>query len=256
MDSKRSKEIMVFSFTVMTLSGLICYVAHRLDNKNLSILSVLVPSCVALAITAIADKKKGVINLFIKQTVKKAAPKWFLFAFLGIPSVASLAVISALHFDVSQFQLRNTELLPQIIVIALIALGEEYGWRGFLLPRLLEKYSVFHSSIILGLIWGIWHLPAYLIGAGVPLEMDFLVFLSWVILGTLYISWIYYYSGSVLTSILAHFSANAAFNYLYLLPEFTGSMHAFWLFMLYFTVAVSSIYYFYRTDLLQKGPSQ
>ncbi len=256
MNSKRTKEIIVFSITVITLSGLICYVAHRLDNKNLSILSVLVPSCVALIMTAIADRKKGVINLFIKQTVKKAAPKWFLFAFMGIPCVASLAVLSALYFDVSQFKLRSTDLLPQIIVIAFIALGEEYGWRGFLLPRLLEKYSVLHSSIILGLIWGVWHLPAYLIGAGVPLEMNFIVFLSWVILGTLYISWIYFYSRSVLTSILAHFSANAAFNYLYLLPEFTGSMHTFWLFMLYFSVIIIFIYYFYRTDLLQKDHSK
>ena len=256
MNSKRSKEIIVFSITVMILSSLICYVAHRLDNKNLSILSVLVPSSVALLMTAITDSRKGVRKLFIDQTIKKVAPKWFLFAFIGIPCVASLAVLSALHFDFSKFQLRGTDLLPQIIIIALIALGEEYGWRGFLLPRLLEKYSVLHSSIILGLIWGIWHLPAYLIGAGVPLEMNFIVFLSWVILGTLYISWIYFYSGSVLTSILAHFSANAAFNYLYLLPEFTGSMHTFWLFMLYFSVLIVFIYYFYRTDLLQKDHSK
>ena len=52
--------------------------------------------------------------------------------------------------------------MPQVIVIVLIALGEEYGWRGFLLPALMKKFNLFYSSIILGLIWGCWHFPAYL----------------------------------------------------------------------------------------------
>ena len=81
--------------------------------------------------------------------------------------------------------------MPQMPLILLIALGEEYGWRGFLLPRLMKRYNLLQASMRLGLIWGLWHFPAYLIGTGVPLQMDFLVFLLWVVLGTLFISWIY-----------------------------------------------------------------
>ncbi len=44
----------------------------------------------------------------------------------------------------------------------------------------MKKFNLFYSSIILGLIWGFWHFPAYLIGTGVPLEMNFMVFLLWV----------------------------------------------------------------------------
>jgi len=119
-----------------------------------------------------------------------------------------------------------------------------------LLPRLMKKMNVLYSSIILGLIWGLWHFPAYLIGTGVPLEMDFLVFLLWVVLGTLFMSWIYYYTRSVLTSILVHISANAAFNYLLILPEFTGSMNTFWLFILYLSVFIITVYYLSRKDLI------
>lgn len=188
--------------------------------------------------------------LFVKQTVKKNALKWLLMSLIGIPIVASLAVLTSLHFDISRLHLRTTQLLPQAVVIVLIAIGEEYGWRGYLLPRLMKKLNVFHSSIILGLIWGLWHFPAYLIGKGVPLEMDFPVFLLWVVLGTLFISWIYYYTKSVLTSIFAHISANAAFNYLPILPEFTGNMDTFWWLILYLTILMLVVYYFCRKDLI------
>lgn len=80
--------------------------------------------------------------------------------------------------------------------------------------------------------------------------MGFLVFLLWVVLGTLFISWIYYYTQSVLTSILAHISANAAFNYLNILPECTGSMDTFWLFILYISAFMVIVYYVGRKDLI------
>ena len=240
------KEIIIFSVIVIALSSLICFISYNLDNSNLSILAVFTPSLVALVLTAITKGKKGV-----KQTVKKTAFKWLLLSVIGIPVLASLAMLTSLSFDISKFGLRTTQLLPQIVIIVLIAIGEEYGWRGFLLPRLLKKLNVFYSSMILGLIWGVWHFPAYLIETGVPLNMHFLVFLLWVVIGTLFISWIYYYTKSVLTSILIHISANAAFNYLLILPEFTGSMNTFWLFILYLSVLMILVYWFRRKDLIK-----
>jgi len=41
-------------------------------------------------------------------------------------------------------------------------LGEEAGWRGYLLPKLLERHSGLMASVIIGVIWGIWHLPLYI----------------------------------------------------------------------------------------------
>jgi membrane protease YdiL (CAAX protease family) len=248
--SIEKKEIIVFSVTVLTLSSLLCFISYELDDPNISILAVFTPSIVALALIATANGRKGVFELFVKQTVKKTALKWLLMSLIGIPIVASLAALTSLHFDISKFHLRTMQLLPQVVVIVLIAIGEEYGWRGYLLPRLMKKLNVFHSSIILGLIWGLWHFPAYLIGKGVPLEMDFPVFLLWVVLGTLFISWIYYYTKSVLTSIFAHISANAAFNYLPILPEFTGNMDTFWWLILYLTILMLVVYYFCRKDLI------
>ncbi|HKL31204.1 MAG TPA: type II CAAX endopeptidase family protein [Tangfeifania sp.] len=249
--SIEKKEIILFSASVIALSSLLCFTSYKLEDPNISILAVFTPSIVALILTAITRGKKGVLELFVKQTVKRTKLKWLLLSMIGIPVLATLAMLTSLNFDITRFHLRTTQLLPQVVVIVLIALGEEYGWRGFLLPRLMRKLNVFYSSLILGLIWGFWHFPAYLIGTGVPLQMNFMVFLLWVVLGTLFISWIYYYTKSVLTSILAHISANAAFNYLYILPEFTGSMNTFWLFILYLLVLMVAVFYIKRNELIK-----
>ena len=55
---------------------------------------------------------------------------------------------------------------PTAIVIAALvwpamaALGEEYGWRGFLLDRLLKRHGLLPAALLVGVIWGVWHLPA------------------------------------------------------------------------------------------------
>jgi membrane protease YdiL (CAAX protease family) len=247
------REIFLFSTIVIGLSSLICFISYKLDDSNFAILTVFTPSLLALVFTAIAKGRKGVHNLFVKQTIKRTSIKWLLLSLLGIPFIASFAILTDLNFDVSGFSLRTTQLVPQVIIIILIALGEEYGWRGFLLPKLMNKFNLFYSSVILGLIWGSWHFPAYLIGSGVPLQMNFMVFLLWVLLATLFISWIYYYTRSVLTSILAHIGANAAFNYLSILPEFTGNMTTFWIFMFYLSVVVLLVYYVKRKDLIKNS---
>ena len=251
-NSTEVKEVYIYSAVIIALSSIICYISYKIGDPNYSILSVLTPSIVALFYTLFIKGKKGVYELFIKQTFKKVSFKWVLVSLLGIPLIASLAMLSLYSFDVSKFALKTTQLMPQIIVIIVIALGEEYGWRGFLLPRLMNKFNPFYSNIIVGLIWGIWHFPAYLIGTGVPLEMNFMVFLIWVILASLFIGWVYYYTKSVLTSILIHISANVAFNYLLILPEFTGSMIAFWFFMLFLFASTFVIFYSKRKDLFKK----
>lgn len=115
----------------------------------------------------------------------------FIVYFLLIPShfdpsmrdtiESSKAQLSALGSNIpSDSQIRKSILmqLPLAVILAPIAnflpcLGEELGWRGFLLPNLMEKYSITKSTIISGIIWGIWHAPMIAMGHNYGLGYKF-----------------------------------------------------------------------------------
>ena len=105
----------------------------------------------------------------------------------------------------------------------LFTLGEELGWRGFLLPRLMPL-GRWRAILISGLVWGFWHAPAVLQGLnypenpilGVPLMMVFCV-----LLGTI-LSWLYMKTSSPWAPALAHGAINAVAGLpiLFLVPGF------------------------------------
>lgn len=90
------------------------------------------------------------------------------------------------------------------------SLGEEMGWRGFLLPRLLGKYRPLSASLILGVIWAIWHAPVDLT-AGFLLHgpAAILARLIWTMPLSVLFTWFYVKSGgNLLVALLLHTSIN------------------------------------------------
>ncbi|MCX7854274.1 MAG: CPBP family intramembrane metalloprotease, partial [Caldilineales bacterium] len=88
---------------------------------------------------------------------------------------------------------------------------EEFGWRGYALPRLQSRFDALTSSVILGFFWWLWHLPAVFI-PGRFMTDDPVVFLSLLVVITLtsiLFTWIYNNTnGSVLAAILTHTAMN------------------------------------------------
>lgn len=106
------------------------------------------------------------------------------------------------------------------------ALGEEIGWRGWLLPRLLPLGPV-PAILISGVIWGLWHAPLILLGYNYPGVPGWLGLLAMVgmctVVGGVF-GWLRLRSGSVWPAALAHGSFNAAFGMSML---FTAADHPF-----------------------------
>jgi len=91
------------------------------------------------------------------------------------------------------------------------AVGEEIGWRGYLTPKLFQKYSPFQISLIIGVIWSVWHYPIIVLGLyGTEVSVFYqLVCFSLMIIGTNFIyTWFRIKSGSLWTGLFLHSSHN------------------------------------------------
>lgn len=94
---------------------------------------------------------------------------------------------------------------------AVVSFGEEWGWRGWLLPR-LQKLGVLRSLLVSGVIWGVWHAPLTALGYNYPTLGPWaaLMFTGFCVLFGVLIGWLRLYSGSVWPCVIAHGSFNAS----------------------------------------------
>ena len=81
---------------------------------------------------------------------------------------------------------------------------EEVGWRGFLQPLLEQKFSFFTTSLIIGVLWGFWHLPLWLIQSASQSSMNFLSFFIYCISFSFILGLLYEVTRSTLACILLH----------------------------------------------------
>jgi uncharacterized protein len=95
------------------------------------------------------------------------------------------------------------------------AVTEEIGWRSFLQPALEQKHSVFISSLIVGIIWGLWHIGHFMNGP---------IFMSGFLIFTISVSMVMIFllkntKHNIIISALFHFSINIGFG-IYFTEEF------------------------------------
>lgn len=128
--------------------------------------------------------------------------------------LAALGVTEALD---SPIQVLVVGQLVNVVIGSLIntvpALGEEIGWRGWLLPHLLRRTNVATAVVGSGVIWGLWHAPLVLLGYNYPDASPWLALLTMVasctVIGAVF-SWLRLRSGNVWAPALAHGTVNAA----------------------------------------------
>jgi membrane protease YdiL (CAAX protease family) len=102
-------------------------------------------------------------------------------------------------------------ILVGSILSSLFTLGEELGWRSYLLPKLVTLSGLTKGVILTGLIWGYWHFPIILMGYNFPnypvLGAFILMPISTLLLGTIS-AFLYFKSKSLFPSVLFHSSVN------------------------------------------------
>jgi uncharacterized protein len=151
-----------------------------------------------------------------KQIVKwKVPPRYYAYA-LGLPALLFVIVNIELALvgqdvDLSLLSERLPAYVGTFLLVVTIGGGfEEPGWRGFALPRLQAQHTPVKATLILGLVWGGWHLPLYGLGAVGPIAFVF------------FYTWLYNRTSSVLLCILLHASFTPALDHLVLREDNLG----------------------------------
>lgn len=179
------------------------------------------PTAAGLACIALVDGRAGFRQLRERLLKWRLSARWYLLALLAFPALA-LATILPLS-------LAWSDLRPEVLVThddkvlfvlvgvtsgLMVGLFEEIGWTGFAIPKLRQRHGVHATGLIMGLLWGLWHLPLFVVTSGdasgaldpsllVPSIVFCLVVLP---VARVLMVWAFDRTDSVLLSILMHAS--------------------------------------------------
>jgi membrane protease YdiL (CAAX protease family) len=192
-------------------------------------IATLGPLVAAVVITAQEGGRAGLRSLLGRVVRWRVALIWYAVALLG-PLVLTLGAIG-LHvaFGGQPPSLGSLiEVLPMVLIafvfmMIFVALGEEVGWRGYALPALQARYGALTSSVILGVMWGLWHLPLFFNpSAGSYSDLPFGLWLAYLIPFAVLITWLFNSTeGSVLMAMFVHAVMNASGEVWKAIPQYS-----------------------------------
>lgn len=158
----------------------------------------------------------GDVRGWLRSTLTwRVSPKWYLAAVL-VPVLAygisaALLVLADAPVRSEKFGLGVAVFLGGLPTATLLSGGnEELGWRGFLLPRIQQRYDAVTASLVVGVVWAGWHLPVYLLPLGLT-NGPYYLFVPFVVLFSFVCTWVYNGTcGSVPVAMVLHGSMNSA----------------------------------------------
>jgi membrane protease YdiL (CAAX protease family) len=152
----------------------------------------------------------------LKTLFKLKAPlRIYAASVIGVPAAVSIIRLFLPAGSVPQEYLMQIPglCLPFLILVPVV-LGEELGWRGYLLPVLQQRFSFAWSTFLVGILWALWHFPLFFIGYyrclyNNPL-LELSLFTAQILCASVYLSWLYLKSGHrILIACLMHASINS-----------------------------------------------
>jgi membrane protease YdiL (CAAX protease family) len=177
------------------------------------------PTLSAFIMTGITEGRIGIRRLLRRYVLWRVAFRWYLFVLLLIPAIEVLGAI-VLPGVLGSFQSLTLSLVltyPVAFVSTFIfggPLGEEPGWRGFALPRLQPLHGPLVGSLILGVLWALWHLPLFWSGVWTPPTIpNIVMFILMITALTIIMTWVFNNAqGSLLITMLMHATFNTFAN--------------------------------------------
>ena len=172
------------------------------------------PSVCAFVVVGITHGRRGVRELWGRVLRWRVPARYYLVALVGLGAYL-FATTYTVVLLVRPGQLVGWSLTSALLtsavnivpVLVMVGLGEEFGWRGFALPRLQDRHGPLVASLVVGLLWAVWHWPLRIVEGGVSTD------LVWTTVGITAASCLYTWmfnstGGSVLLVALMHAAEN------------------------------------------------
>lgn len=224
---KAIKEHPVLAFLALTtillvaVIGLIIATELREDPPTaLLILTLWTPNIAALILSALIGGRAAVRDLLGGWGRWRVGIGWYAAALS--PLAIGLGCGAAYLLTGGEPSGALVTLSPGMAILVVISealsgpMGEELGWRGFMLPHLQKRFTALTSGVIVGVVWACWHLPLTLLpeSAGLGITIPFWEFAAITLSYSIIMTWSYNNTGgSVLLATLFHLAANLAASF-------------------------------------------
>ena len=221
---KKKEALRVLIFTVLVFAMSLGIGAYYIKNDLSSFLLMLTPLTAAVITKLVTkDKPRDLNDLLIVTNFGKAKKYYFYALAIGIipnlvTGIAFIAIFGGEYSFGEYFLSEDSKnaaaaiplMLSESVFLIAIFLGEEYGWRAFLTPKLEKLMPGWAAMIVQGVIWGMWHKPVLDMGQNFGKSLPFypysnyaLMCVGCIAMGIL-LSWLTKKSGSIFPAALCH----------------------------------------------------
>jgi membrane protease YdiL (CAAX protease family) len=191
----------------------------------LTFLAAFGPVVAAMIVAGIVAGKNGIQQLVSPIKKWRVGIQWYVIVLFG-PALMMMASVflygllgkgTGIPDSIQVLPMIGNHLMALLIIFvyqAIIVWGEEIGWRGFALPGLQMKYHPVLASVILGVLWGLWHLPLFWIEGSAQQSMSVQFFILASIGYSILYTWIFNGTrGSLLMMCIFHAANNTTVSY-------------------------------------------
>ena len=224
------------------------------------------PTLSALILIGLMEGWEGIKRFLKKVLYWRVRFGWYLVVLFGIAAIAFLAIGLGRLFGMAVPEITlpgglPREALPGLLPILFLInifvggpLAEDVGWRGYILPKMREQMNALQASLIIGVIWAIWHLPFFIFPwreavGNIPFLWFMLLTTSWSVL----FAWVYVNTESILMPILFHAAINTTLGTLGVLGHGGEDLGPLILNTVLTWFAVGLVILFYGSNLRREG---
>lgn len=183
--------------------------------------TLLGPSLAGILLIGFVHGKAGYQQLWSRILLGRLRFRWYLIALLTAPLLLTV-ILFALMSASSSFlpgifasDNKASLIITGILAGIMVGIFEELGWTGFVVPQIRQRFDIFKTGLMVGLLWGLWHMPLFMASVRLSENLSPVLYLSVLLFSFLpayrvLMVWVYNHTRSLLIVILMHASLTAS----------------------------------------------